>query len=513
VSRSDPSAGLRLLVLADLHYVNSAEHVCAIPARKGHMARELMRRAFLRASRASGNIDGIVFMGDMVDNGLAARAEEDLAELRDEANDLGVPCVIVPGNHDGSPDRLLRVFDDTAGLHEIGGVRLLSFADRYDENDVCTRSLESTEQALAQCSNGYGGPLIALQHSPIHPSIESDYPYMLQDRERVMGAYRDARVALSISGHYHPGQPPTQVDGVTYVTCPALCEAPFGFLVVRIHEGLAEIEEHSLAMDPALGLEDLHCHTHYAYCAKDVTAEAVIERARDFGLSRIYLTEHAAQLYLAPEDFWRGAFIREPDIWLRERNSPRSRMEAFRAEVSGLRSDDVRLGMEVECDGLGRLTLADEDREGWDLLVGAVHYLPGTLTDDPDLRTVAREFLSFTESLLRGGVDTLAHPFRLFRRAKWGPSTDREDVRCAARELYAPVADLLAECGVAAEVNYHTNEPDAEFFAMCIERGVRIALGSDSHWLGEVGEFAPHLDLLRRASASEDWGQVLYQPV
>jgi histidinol phosphatase-like PHP family hydrolase len=92
---------------------------------------------------------------------------------------------------------------------------------------------------------------------------------------------------------------------------------------------------------------------------------------------------------------------------------------------------------------------------------------------------------------VRGGIDVLAHPFRLFARGKMRVPT----------ELYAPVAELLAEGGVAAEVNFHTHRPDPAFFEQCLERGVKLAMGSDAHAMWEVGHLHPHLDLLASRGA------------
>jgi putative hydrolase len=72
-----------------------------------------------------------------------------------------------------------------------------------------------------------------------------------------------------------------------------------------------------------------------------------------------------------------------------------------------------------------------------------------------------------------------------------------------------PVAELLARSGAAAEINFHNNEPDPEFIAICIERGVKIAFGSDAHALHEVGAFYPHLSVLREAAGRQDIADLL----
>ena len=75
--------------------------------------------------------------------------------------------------------------------------------------------------------------------------------------------------------------------------------------------------------------------------------------------------------------------------------------------------------------------------------------------------------------------------------------------------MYAPTVRLLREQGTAAEINFHTNEPSADFVRLCLEQGVKLTFGSDAHNLYEVGEFSPHLALLREAGFSGNPQDVL----
>jgi histidinol phosphatase-like PHP family hydrolase len=111
--------------------------------------------------------------------------------------------------------------------------------------------------------------------------------------------------------------------------------------------------------------------------------------------------------------------------------------------------------------------------------------------------------MTAVEHLLAGRIDVLGHPFRVFQRAG----------RPAPQELFRPVAELLAAHKVAAEINFHTNQPEPEFFALCLERGVKLAVGSDAHALVEVGELCPHLDFLRTLGVSKArFGEALWRP-
>jgi histidinol phosphatase-like PHP family hydrolase len=494
------TSALNLLLVADVHYVHHAEHECAIAARKATWGLELVRRAIRRVER-QGGVDAVVLMGDLVDNGEAAGVEEDLAELRDEVRSLGVPTIVVPGNHDGDPSRLLRLFGDQPGVHCLKGYQLITFVDPYGPNDEASRRTQDLEVLRRAAREQATSPIVVFQHNPVHPPIESTYPYNLTNAGEVMRAYKAAGVSLSVSAHYHPGIPGETADGIPYVTCPALCEAPFAFLMLRLKGRSVSIEEIDLAYQPD-ELIDCHVHTEYAYCADDVTAQGAVERAEALGVQRMCLTEHAGQLYLSAEQYWGGEFRRDGGLIARERAAGRGRMAEFRNEADRLRSEHVGVGLEVELDADGQLTLLAEDRAGLDVLVGAVHVLPELRSGSPDLRQVTREFMADTERIAASGVDILAHPFRVLRRANLP----------VPGELYRPVAELLAAHEVAAEINYHTNEPDPRFFETCLHHGVRIAIGSDAHGLWEVGELNPHLQLLLQIAQPEEFSDLLFVP-
>ncbi len=259
---------------------------------------------------------------------------------------------------------------------------------------------------------------------------------------------------------------------------------------------------------PEARLWDTHCHTHYAYCRdrkNGVTALDDIRISRNAGLAGVVLTEHAGQLYLSADDFWGVHFQDDPDLIRRVRHDPNykcCRMDAYLAEVLPLRDSFVRLGLEVDGDAHGGITLLDEDRAHWDILVGAVHWIHRF---DPASATEAercQRFMSATEEVLRAGVHTLAHPLRYFRKGGLPAPT----------KLYRSLAKLLAETGVAAEVNFHTDQPDPAFFAICLEHSVKFSLGTDAHGLHEVGNLQPHLDLLRKAGCTDHLDEVLFAP-
>ena len=307
--------------------------------------------------------------------------------------------------------------------------------------------------------------------------------------EEVMKAYEETGVPLSLSGHYHAGQDATVRNGVTYLTCASLAESPFSYYIVRMVGRKVSVERHTLGL-PVEGIIDGHIHTHFGYCARDVHPEQSAERAQRLGAAGIACVEHAGQVYLSENDFWSIRHIADPDAIPRSAVAGTNRMRAFKAEMARFHSSFIRIGLETEVDASGNLTLLDEDRDGWDVLLGAVHWLPPNMPCNTPAECEA-SFLRLVERMAAQDVDVLAHPFRFFLRNGLARPTG----------IYRDVARLLAANDVAAEVNVHANDPDPVFFRRCLEEGVRITLGSDAHYLTAVADLGPHLRFLESIGA------------
>lgn len=482
---------LSVLIITDIHYVGAADHICSVRKRRATLALELVQKVL--HSVDSSKIDVVLLLGDLVDNGNAPGAESDMQDLQSALEKVKKPVLVVPGNHDINAEAVFKVFSDYEGLHEIEGYQFITFADTYHDDHTASRSWAKMEEAFSRADPGK--PIIVLQHNPVYPPIDKAYPYNINEANRVMEFYSRQGVLLSISGHAHWGIPDTVKDGVGYLTCPALCEAPFRYTILTLKEKEYSTTEHQLLLPEEWGLSDLHTHTHYAYCGENVTPMESIRRAKEYGLKRVAFTEHSAQLYVSSKDYWSARFINEPEILRQNRNTPLDRMKQYREEMKLHRCDAVRVGLEVEVDCNGDLTLLEEDRSGWDLLIGAVHYLPQRF------EAGSKEgFMWANEVLLRSGVQILAHPFRYFIRSK----------QPVPVELYRPLVELLAGTGIAVELNYHTNDNDPRFFELCLEHGIPIALGSDAHHLSEIGTFNRHLGLLKQICPEDRLSSILY---
>lgn len=271
---------------------------------------------------------------------------------------------------------------------------------------------------------------------------------------------------------------------------------PFEYLIATFDGGaLPQVERRAL-IEPELAAQvtDFHIHTSAAYCSENMRVDRALEMAKLSGLGGISFAEHSGQLYFGSDDYWNGR-----SVW-RTRGTPEGcraidRSDEYRAELRT--PGRYRRGFELDVDRNGDILLAEKERPLAEVRLGAVHFL----VDRKDPREVSREFLFYTESLLKYGVDILAHPFRIFAWAGLEKPA----------ELFAPVADLLLRYGVAAEINFHQNQPEHEFFDLCVKRGVKLSLGSDSHNLYEVGFFLPHFRFLRELGVAGKLDEVLFR--
>lgn len=490
---------LDMLVISDLHMDTLQDRPADV----------LRGPLFLR--KACGRLDVLgvrpqvlILLGDFVEDGQAPGAESALAELAAEAAGMNVRVLAVPGNHDGDPQRVAERFGCGPGYHAVSGVGFLVFHDRVGRGDITERPGKQVGAAFRTAQAHPGTPLIALQHNPLHPPIHDEYPYLLRNADEVLDDYRRAGALLSLSGHYHRGQAAHRVDGLMCYTVPAACETPYRFAHVSIRQRRVTVTEHALQQEKPY-LIDTHCHTEFAYCGTSVHAEQNINIGRALGLAGLCLTEHAFQLYLDPQAAWSWQWQEQRDVLEQSWRSGRGRMPAYRALARSLGSEFVYAGLELDLCADGSLALAEQDRSGWDLLLGHIHRIPDLERGNEAQTAVEARFLEEVERMLAHRlIDVLAHPFRFFKRRGL-------DTPVA---LYEPVAHRLAESHTAAEINLHEcSASDTGFIEACLAHGVKIALGSDAHALEHVGELTPHLALLRRAGvADRDLPSVLYRP-
>jgi histidinol-phosphate phosphatase family protein len=162
--------------------------------------------------------------GNPADAALWRAVREDYRWVRAQLDACGLPWVALPGNHDAIDLMRQELCDQDADVTIEGAdglrVRLLSFWDREHDLHVPRRVLGERRRLDAALTDPDPTPQVHLQHYAIAPQFGLDYPlnYLEADelRARIVGS---GRVALSLSGHHHPGAEPEwhgqEGDGAT----------------------------------------------------------------------------------------------------------------------------------------------------------------------------------------------------------------------------------------------------------------------------------------------------------
>ena len=487
---------IKIAVISDTHLGVPSECV----ARRCDIADVLLKRAVFRLNRLI-RPDVTVVLGDIIDNGDAARADGDLKVMRGILDTLDSPYIAIPGNHDGDVERFYRVFERPAHIVDIAGIRFLPFVDKEEPRCWASRS-EVDISRMREARAGYSGPIVSLQHVCLHTPKEGRVPpyYNYTNAGEIIRVMKEAGVFLSISGHHHAGADDSRDDNVMFVNAPGLCESPFPFVVITLEDGKARTERHSLCMPKELGLVDSHVHTQLAYCSENMDVERAIRLAKDFGMAGITFTEHSGQLYFDRKPYWRNAWLMDGMAAAEEGYNRMGRYLALKALFE---SDFAQFSLETECDASGRLLLKSQDASKFKWLMGTVHAVPGLGQDAAPAQRECDQFLYLVESLCRNGVKVLAHPLRVFARLGWP----------APEVLFDATARLLAEYGVAAELNFHSNNvPPLDFVRVCLKHGVKFSFGSDAHNLAEIGDFACQIAHLEAAGFVGSLSEVLWTP-
>lgn len=308
---------------------------------------------------------------------------------------------------------------------------------------------------------------------------------ILEDINRISTKNRDLLKQLTCPVSIYSSNHELEERVPEELSIPSFIIEPYSYLILS--ENSPRIE--NLAMDRTLQLEDNHIHTPLAYCNYNMEMDKAIYLAGIFGLSCIRVTEHSSHLYYTDEIFKNSYSYVHGISTARAEDS---RVELYLDLKERYQSDSVKFGLEVDCDFNGNFLLREEDKSGFEFILGAIHRL-----DD----VTENGFLTLLENILKNGIDVLAHPFRIFRKS--GVEVPRG--------IYRKTAELLKKYNTAAEINYHTNEPSIDFIRECLKIGVKFSFGSDSHNLAEIGDFYYQLHLLEEAGFKGCLDEILWK--
>ncbi|RJR22356.1 MAG: histidinol-phosphatase HisJ family protein [Desulfobacteraceae bacterium] len=248
-------------------------------------------------------------------------------------------------------------------------------------------------------------------------------------------------------------------------------------------------------------LPDYHIHTPLCKHAEGNTVE-YLAAARALHLPEICFTDHAPA----------------PDGYDRAHRMEAEEFEEYRRitdYVSLSSNPRVLFGIEADyyegCEAYLKEWLP---RQGFDMVLGSVHFIGGWGFDDPeqkgrwksvDVKVAWKEYFALLSRLVTSGLfDVVAH---LDLPKKFGHRLSDKDMAEAA----CPVLDLISGKGMGIELNtgglrkpVKEIYPSALILSLARERNIPVCFGSDAHSPSEVGYgFASALELARSVGYSE----------
>lgn len=223
----------------------------------------------------------------------------------------------------------------------------------------------------------------------------------------------------------------------------------------------------SLTPLPRFLRTDLHVHSTFS--DGRATVDALVARAREKGLT-LAITDHLS---------------------IDQKINAATRLPAY---INDLERYPVYRGVEVD---IGEeIIIPAESRARLDLVIGSMH----NVTSEPGQRYQIAdrahpqldEYMEYyVAALVRGitsGIFTfIGHP--TFLVGLPAQSQQQHDALWTAPRRHA-VIDAAVASGVAFEISTRYNVPSPTFMQEAIEAGMTFAIGSDSHWLDRIGEFA-----------------------
>ena len=239
-------------------------------------------------------------------------------------------------------------------------------------------------------------------------------------------------------------------------------------------------------------MRDLHMHTCFSD-GRD-TAEEMVRAAIAAGLEEVGISDHSYTSFDA--SYCLGA----------------DKLAAYRAEIGRLQ-EKYRNQIRVLC-GIEQDYYSDAPAEGFDYIVGSVHYLKAGETyipvdlDADTLRAAADKYFSgdiyalaeeyyrtVGDVVSKTGATIIGHFDLITKFNEQTPLFDERHPRYVA--AWKAAADKLLRCGVLFEINFGAMSrgyrsapyPASEICGYLRSGGAKFVLSSDSHSAAYVGVF------------------------
>ena len=248
-------------------------------------------------------------------------------------------------------------------------------------------------------------------------------------------------------------------------------------------------------------LPDYHIHTTLCGHAEGEVSD-YWSAARRNGLSEICFTEHAPN----PDEY-------DPEHRMRLEQFPLYKDAV--AGIQGEKAPRVLFGIEADhYEGCERFLGLWLPGQGFDFVLGSVHFIDGWGFDNPEERhiwdsvDVAATWRKYFEAIMRlvgtRLFDAVGH---MDLPKKFGHRPPDKDLK----EMVQPVLDRMAEAGMGMELNTSgLRKPVGEIYpsplivSLARERDIPICFGSDAHSPADVGtDFALALKLAREAGYAD----------
>lgn len=233
---------MKVGIFSDAHY-SSQEVTCGI--RYNSRSLEKIKRAYAWFQKE--NCELIICLGDLIDKeALHCREIANLKEIAEVIQQSGVPTVCVMGNHDAfafTEEEFYTILGNCIPSNRYIEGKKLIFLDacyfksgrRYmpgDSNwtDTCLPEHERY-QLEAELDEAYSRTYIFM-HQNIDPTVPDNHRLANADEVcRIVEKYGSVKAV--IQGHYHPGKK-TVLNGVEYITVPAMCEQEEAYYILNI---------------------------------------------------------------------------------------------------------------------------------------------------------------------------------------------------------------------------------------------------------------------------------------
>ena len=256
-----------------------------------------------------------------------------------------------------------------------------------------------------------------------------------------------------------------------------------------------------MASNPSGYYYDYHVHTHYSACGKeDALPGAILQRVQECGLKAIGFTDHC----------WS-----DPDLALVERLRGDLQTAGYGDwhGASGAAAPlCYYLGVEAQMNAPDKPTITADGARRLDFVLMAPNHYHLEVVENPrDCTPEAYALYSlamFEGAIALGYVDVVAHPFTPLGQR---PFTHKDIFDAMPEGRLLECLSMVAKAGVAFELNPATLPRHADYlprlYRMCVDQGVKISLGSDSHSLATLcypPGHCPPASILEELGISED---------